>query len=169
LDRLCKAKRYTKLDVIGAFNRLRVRDRDQELTTFTTRYRAYIYEVMPFGVCNGPRSFQLYINSVLREYLDLYACIYLDDVLVYTDGDEAEYYQQVRNVLKRLQDAGLYCNINKSEFNVKSVKFLGLIITTNSLKMDIAKIRTIQDWQTPKNVYDVLSFLGFCNFYRRFI
>jgi hypothetical protein len=169
LDRLCKAKRYTKLDVIGAFNRLRVRDGDQELTTFTTRYGAYMYEVMPFGVCNGPGSFQSYINSVLREYLDLCACIYLDDVLVYTDGDEAEHYQQVRNVLKRLQDAGLYCDINKSEFNVKSVKFLGLIITTNGLKMDIAKIRTIQDWQTPKNVHDVLSFLGFCNFYRRFI
>lgn len=75
----------------------------------------------------------------------------------------------MRKVLERLKKAGLYLDIGKYEFNVTQVKYLGLIITTEGLKMDPAKIQTIVDWKTPRCVKDVQSFLGFANFYRRFV
>jgi hypothetical protein len=75
LDRFRKAKRYTKLDIIAALNRIRIREGDQDLVTFITRYSTYRYKVLPFKVSNGPGSFQAYINSILREYIDIFVCI----------------------------------------------------------------------------------------------
>lgn len=141
LDRLYQAKRYTKLDIIAAFNRIRIREDDQDLTTFTTRYGTYRYKVIPFGVSNRPGSFQALINSVLREFIDIFVYIYLDDILIYIDkDDDNKHFEKVKKVLEKLEIASLYTNIKKYKFNVRKVKFLDLIITTKGLCMDINKI-----------------------------
>lgn len=168
LNRLTKAKIYSKLDIIAAFNRLRIREGDEALTAFKTRFGLFEYLVMPFGLCNGPASFQHYINDTLRDYLDEFCTAYLDDILIYSDS-EAEHEIHVKRILMRLREAGLQIDITKCEFHVTEVKYLGLIITTKGIKMDPAKIDTVINWLTPKNVRDVQSFLGFANFYRRFV
>lgn len=168
LDRLCKAKYYTKLDIIAAFNRLRIKAECEYLTAFSTRYGQFEYLVMPFGLCNAPSTFQGYINEALQEILDNFCTAYLDDILIYSENLE-EHKKHIRQVLLRLRKAGLHVDIDKCEFQVQEVKYLGLIVTTEGLRMDPAKVQTIQDWAVPRSVRDVLAFLGFANFYRRFI
>ena len=168
LSKLCAAKIYSKFDIIAAFNEIRMKEGDEEKTAFLTRYGLFEYTVMPFGLCNAPSTFQAFINDTLREHLDVFCSAYLDDILVYSNTKE-EHIDHVRKVLDKLKRAGLYLDINKCQFHVTEVKYLGLIITTEGLKMDPKKIDTIVNWKTPRCVKDVQAFLGFANFYRRFI
>lgn len=101
LDRLCRARYYTKLDIISAFNRLRIAQGEEWKTAFRTRYGLFEYLVMPFGLTNGPASFQHYINDALRDYLDIFCTAYLDDILIYSNS-LSEHRQHVRQVLQRL-------------------------------------------------------------------
>ena len=168
LDRICRAKYFTKLDIIAAFNKIRMAMGEEWKTAFRTRYGLYESLVMPFGLANAPSTFQGYINSVLHEYLDNFCTAYIDDILIYSNS-KAEHREHVRKVLERLREAGLQVDIDKCAFSITEVKYLGLIITTRGIQMDPEKVSAVVDWLPPKNVKDVQSFLGFTNFYRRFI
>ena len=124
--------------------------------------------MVPFGLTNGPATFQRYINDVLFDYLDEFCSAFSDDILIYSD-DELEHEIQVRKVLQRLREAGLQVDIKKSEFSVKRTKYLGFIISTNGIEVDLEKTAVIEQWEPPRSVRGVQLFLGFCNFYRRFI
>ena len=76
-------------------------------TAFRTRYGHYEYTVMPFGLTNAPATFQALINDTLREHLDDFIVVYLDDILIYTKGTLAEHQEQVRKVLRKLQEKGM--------------------------------------------------------------
>ena len=78
----------------------------EDLTTFRTRYGSYKCKVLPFGLTNGPATYQRYMNDVLFDYLDEFCTAYLDDILVYSD-DELEHQVHVKKVLERLRNAGL--------------------------------------------------------------
>jgi RNase H-like domain found in reverse transcriptase/Reverse transcriptase (RNA-dependent DNA polymerase) len=123
---------------------------------------------MPFGLQNAPATFQHYINSVLHEFLDKFASAYLDDIIIYSRSRKV-HREHVRKVLQALQKAGLQIDINKCEFTVQETKYLGLIITNEGIKMDPQKVKAILDWKFPIGIKDLQSFLGFANFYRRFI
>ena len=97
---------------------------------------------MPFGLCNGPASFQNYINDILHEYLDDFCTMYLDDILIYSDN-EAEHKIHVKRVLQKLEEAGLQVNITKCAFHVTQVPYLGLIIITKGVKMNSVKVSII--------------------------
>ncbi|KAH5222643.1 hypothetical protein HBI18_040700 [Parastagonospora nodorum] len=168
LSRLSKAKIFTKLDVIAAFNKLRIADGDEEKTAFKTRLGLFEYLVVPFGLSNAPASFQRFINGVLGDSLDQYVTCYLDDILIYSDSVK-EHKKHVATVLRKLREAGLQCDIKKSEFYVTETQYLGLIISTHGIKMCPSKIRAVVEWEPPRNLKDVQAFLGFANFYRRFI
>ena len=168
LSRLHGKKYFTKLDIVGAFNRIRIAEGYEWKTAFSTRYGQFECLSMPFGLCNAPATFQSYINDALRQHLDEFCSAYLDDVLIFSDTLE-EHKQHVRTIVTKLEQAGLFIDIDKCDFHVKSVKYLGLIITTDGIRMDPAKVESILDWETPRTLKDVQAFLGFANFYRRFI
>ncbi|KAI0993225.1 hypothetical protein K3495_g14959 [Podosphaera aphanis] len=168
LDALCHAKYYTKLDIIAAFNKLRIAEGHEWKTAFITRFGLFESLVMPFGLCNAPASFQNFINHTLFDLLDKSCTAYLDDVLIFSNTKE-EHREHVRKVVKRLRDAGLQIDINKCEFETKRTKYLGLIITPDGVEMDDEKVKAIVSWMAPSCVRDLQKFLGFANFYRRFI
>ena len=114
----------------------------EELTTFRTRYGAYKCKVLPFGLTNGPATYQRYMNDVLFDYLDDFCTTFLDDILVYSEN-ELEHTEHVRKVLKRLMEAGLQVDIKKSEFSVKRTKFLGFIISTDGIEVDPEKVAVV--------------------------
>ena len=164
LARLSKARIFTKLDVRHAFNRIRLKEDIEDLTTFRTRYGSYKYRVMPFGLCNGPASFQRFINSVLFDYIDDFCTAYIDDILIYSE-DPLEHEAHVCKVLDRLRQAGLPVDVKKSEFSVTSTKYLGFIISTEGIAIDPDKVAIIKDWEVPTSLKGLQSFLSFCNFY----
>ena len=168
LARISRAKIFTKLDIRQAFHRVRMDPASEELTTFRTRYGQYKCKVLPFGLTNGPATYQRYMNDVLFEYLDDFCTAYLDDIIIYSE-DVAEHELHVRKVLQKLQEAGLQVDIKKCEFSVTRTKYLGFIISTAGIEVDPEKVAAIKKWQFPKSVKGVQAFLGFCNFYRRFI
>lgn len=168
LARISRAKYFTKLDIVAAFNKLRMAKGEEWKTAFRTRYGLYEYLVMPFGLANAPSSFQNYINDVLREWLDDFVTAYIDDILIYSDNLE-DHRRHVRIVLQALREAGLQIDIDKCEFHQSSVKYLGLIIGSDGIKMDPTKVEAILSWGVPTNLKEVQGFLGFANFYRRFI
>ena len=168
LDVLCNAKVYTKLDVIAAFNKLRIAEGHEWKTAFITRFGLYESLVMPFGLCNAPASFQNYINHTLHNLLDKFCTAYLDDVLIYSSSKK-DHRRHVREVVQRLIDASLQIDIDKCEFEVTKTKYLGLIISSGGISMDPDKVATIMQWTQPPHLKDLQRFLGFANFYRRFI
>jgi hypothetical protein len=168
LARISRAKVFTKLDIRQAFHRIRVDPDSEDLTTFRTRYGSYKCKVLPFGLTNGPATFQNYMNHTLIDYLDVFCTAYLDDILIYSD-DPLEHSEHVRKVLLRLRKAGLQADIKKCEFNVTRTKYLGFIISTGGIEVDPEKVEAICNWKYPTTIKGVQSFLGFCNFYRRFI
>jgi len=137
-------------------------------TAFWTRYGLFESLVMLFGLTNAPDDFQALINDVLRQFLDDFCMAFLDDIFIYSNTLE-EHKKQVYKVLKGLSDAGLHLKPEKCHFHKQEVKYLGLIITTNGVRMDPEKVSCILDWQTLRNVTDIQCFLGFANFYWRFI
>ena len=114
----------------------------EEMTTFRTRYGSYRCKVLPFGLTNGPATYQRYMNDVLFEYLDDFCTAYLDDILIYSEN-EAEHAEHVRKVLERLRQAGLQVDIKKSEFHVARTKYLGFIISTQGVEVDPAKTEVV--------------------------
>jgi hypothetical protein len=108
------------------------------------------------------------MNDVLFDYLDDFCTAYLDDILIYSEN-ELEHEIHVKKVLQRLLDAGLQVDLKKCEFHVTRTRYLGFIITTNGIEVDLEKVSVVVNWNAPTNVRGVQSFLGFCNFYRRFI
>jgi len=168
LDSPRKARIYTKIDLRHAYHLIRIAEGDEWKTTFCTRYGAFKWSVMPFGLTNAPAAFQHFMNDVFSDLLDVCVVVYLDDILIYSD-DITQHRSHVKEVLKRLRKAGLYIKAEKSEFYSDSVKYLGYVLSLAGLTMSDAKVKTIQEWPEPKKVKDIQSFLGFANFYRRFI
>jgi hypothetical protein len=154
LLRLQKAKYFTKLDIHGAYNLVRMAEGEEWKTAFRTQYGLFESLVMPFGRTNTPACFQYFINDVLRPYLDVFVTAYLDDILIYSDNLD-DHRKHVLKVLEALSEAGLHLKPEKYEFHQQEVKYLGFIISTSKTKMDPAKVATIQEWPEPRNVKDV--------------
>ena len=168
LTRVNKAKVFTKLDIRQAFHRIRVNPDSEELTAFRTSFGQYKCKVLPFGLCNGPATYQRYMNDVLMDYLNDFCMAYLDDILIYSE-DPLEHATHVKKVLDRLRAAGLQADIQKSEFSVTRTKYLGHVLTNKGIEVDPDKVEPLRTWQRPRTVTGVKSFLGFCGFFRQFI
>jgi len=168
LDQLSSATIYTKLDIRDAYYNLRIAKGDEWKTAFRTRYGLFEYCVMPFRLTNAPASFQRWMNEILSDYLDIFWVAYLDDILVFSPNEET-HREHVRAVLPRVRDTGLLLKASKCEFHTTETEYLGYVISPQGLRMDEEKIQTIKDWKEPTNVKGIQSFLGFTNFYQRFI
>lgn len=170
LRTLSGANWFTKVDVRAAFHKVRMAEGHESLTAFRTRFGLYEWLVCPFGLSGAPSTFQRYINAALAESLGLYATAYLDDVLIYSGGDRFDHMEKVKRVLTLLKEAGLHLDLEKCAFGVKEVRYLGYIVEAGkSLRPDPEKLRAVREWESPRNVREVRSFLGFANFYRDFI
>ncbi|KAH6480324.1 hypothetical protein HBI55_254530 [Parastagonospora nodorum] len=168
LERLSQAKWYTKLDVREAYHRIRIAEGDEWKTAFRTRYGHFEYTVMPFGLTNAPAQFQAYINEALAGLMDISCIVYLDDILVFSDTEE-EHVVHVKEVLQRLRDAKLYIKLSKCEWHTQRTEYLGYIISPEGVSVDQDRVKTIQDWPLPRTVREIRVFIGFMNYYRRFI
>jgi hypothetical protein len=124
---------------------------------------------MFFGLTNSPPTFQTMMNELFHNLIiQGVAKVYVDDILIHTQTLE-EHRKVVMEVLQILQDNNLYLNLEKCKFEQEEVEYLRLIIRDGQAQMDPVKIQRVTDWPTLTKLRDVRSFLGFCNFYHRFI
>lgn len=168
LDRLAGAKWISKVDIRDAYHRINIKESDKWKTAFRTRYGHFEYNVMPFGLTNAPATFQAYVHRALSDLLDTCCIAYMDDVLIFSK-DREQHTEDLKKVLQRLQAAQLYAKRSKCEFYQQRVEFLGYVITAEGVEMDRSRVQAIEDWKTPECYRDIQVFLGFCNFYRKFI
>jgi len=125
--------------------------------------------VMFFGLCNSPSTFQNMMNNIFKDEINEgWLLIYMDDILIFTD-DHPKMEEYTKRVLQKLHDNDLFLNLDKCVFDITEVEYLGLIIKENEIAMEATKLARIADWPAPTTVKQVRSFLGFANFYRRFI
>ena len=169
LQRLKGARYFTKLDVRWGYNNIRVRQGDEWKAAFRTNRGLFEPLVMFFGLTNSPATFQTMMNDIFADLIgDGRVCIYMDDILIFAQTKE-DLRSITRLVLERLRRHKLYLKAEKCEFERERIEYLGLVISHNQVAMDPAKVAAVADWPRPKDVRDVRSFLGFANFYRRFI
>ncbi len=169
LDHLSRAKRFIQLDFMSVYHQMRIWEDDEWKTTFCTRYGHFEYQVMPFGLSNTPASFQGYINKILAQKLDIFVVVYFDNILIYTKDPGKPHVDVVWWVLEQLQKHGLYTNLKKCQFHKDEVQFLGFVVLAQKIKMEEEKIEAVKTWPKPQSVRDIQVFLGFANFYKRFI
>ncbi len=168
LDRIVDVKYFIKLDIIAAYNKLRIKKKNEWKTAFRTRYDMYEYKIVSFEFANASTTFQTYINVAFRKYFDVFAFAYIDDILIFFKTLK-KHETHVRVVLERLLQYKLYVNIKKSEFNVVKTTFLSFIIIRDDVKMNLSRIEMIVNWSKSHSHKDVQIFLKFVNFYRKFI
>ncbi|KAK3534513.1 hypothetical protein QTP86_016589 [Hemibagrus guttatus] len=123
---------------------------------------------MPYGLANAPAIFQSFINEIFRDIMNKYVVAYIDDILIYSKSEE-EHQSHVRTVLTRLLENQLYAKAEKCEFHVQRTSFLGYNVSYQGVEMDNSKITAVTEWPRPTTVKELQRFLGFANFYRRFI
>ncbi|KAA3480760.1 DNA/RNA polymerases superfamily protein [Gossypium australe] len=167
-DQLKGAIVFSKIDLRSSYYQLRVKDSDVPKIAFRTRYGHYEFLVMPFGLTNTPAVFMDLMNRIFRPYLDKFVIVCIDDILIYS-RDENVHAEHLRTVLQVLQGKQLYAKFSKIEFLLKEVRFLGHIVSGDGIRVDPRKILTIVEWQPPKNVSEVRSFLGLASYYRQFV
>ena len=167
-DRVRSAKWFTKLDLKNGFHLVRIKEGHEWKTAFRCRYGLFEYKVMPFGLINAPATFQAMMNHIFRDMLDLGVVIFMDDIMIYAVTRQ-EHDQIVLEVLRRLKENRLCLSPDKCEWAQPQIEFLGYLVSGDGVEMTNDKVKTIQEIKPVESLKEVQSFLGFANFYRRFI
>ncbi len=144
LARIQESKYLIRLNIIVAFNKLRMHSGSEDLTIFIIFFDSYKYHVMLFELTNELTFYQHYMNNVLFEYLHQFCQIYLDDIIIYSKTLK-KHKRHVRLILNRLREADLQIDINKCEFHVQKTIFLELLISIEELKMNSRKMQAVVD------------------------
>jgi len=169
ISQLCRARYFTKLDVRWGFNNVRIKPGDEWKAAFWTNRGLFEPLVMFFGMTNSPATFQTMMNDIFQDLIaEGIMVVYLDDILIFTRTEE-EHAKAIRQVLQVLQEHKLFLCLEKYEFCKEQIEYLGLVISENEVSMDPVKVAGVREWPTPENKMDIQAFLGFINFYRRFI
>jgi len=168
MNQLVGAEVFSKIDLRSGYHQIRMKAEDISKTAFRTRYGHYEYFVMPFGVTNAPGIFMEYMNRIFHPYLDQFVVVFIDDILVYSKSEE-EHANHLRIVLQVLKEKQLFAKLSKCEFWLQEVSFLGHVILKGGIAVDPSKVDAVMEWESPKSVFEVRSFLGLVGYYRRFI
>ena len=169
LDRLGRANRFTQLDLTCAYRRMKIWEGDERKTAFWSRYGQFEYQAMSFGLSNVPNSFQEYINRIHTRKVDIFVIMYLDNILIYTEDPGQPHVKAVGWVPEQLRKLGLFVHLKKCRFHQDEVRFLGFVVSGHRMRIVEEEIEAAKTWPEPQSVSDIQVFLGFANFYRRFI
>ena len=168
LDMLGGSKWFSTLDLASGYWQIEMDEKDKEKTAFVTSRGLFQFNVLPFGLCNAPATFERLMERVLHGLQWETCLIYLDDVIIHADSFE-NHINRLKIILQRLQQAGLKLSPPKCHLFQREVAYLGHKITPTGISTDYAKIATVKEWPIPQNVTEVRRFLGLCAYYRRFI
>ena len=168
LNQMSGAKWFCTLDLCSGYWQVEVEPRDRPKTGFVTRKGLFQFQVMPFGLCNAPATFERLMETVLAGLQWDICLIYLDDIIVY-GRDFDEVIKNLSAVFERLLSAGLKLKPRKCKLFAREVEYLGHIVSEKGISTDPNKIEAVKTWSEPTNVTELRSYVGFCSYYRRYI
>jgi RNase H-like domain found in reverse transcriptase/Reverse transcriptase (RNA-dependent DNA polymerase) len=169
LDKIGQACIFTKLDLKNGYNNIRIAQGDEWKAAFSTPRGLFEPTVMFFGLCNSPATFQAYMNDTFSDFIkEGWLIAYLDDIMVLLK-DQVQDRANTRRLLEQCREQRLRLNIDKCEFGMLETDYLGFHVSPNGVLMELEKLDAIMDWLEPTTLKQVQGFLGFANFYRRFI
>ena len=168
LDTLGEAKYFTTLDANNGYWQIPVAEEDRDKTTFTCHAGTYRFLRMPFGLCNAPATFQRAMDILLAGLRWKSCLVYLDDIIVFSRTAE-EHLVHVKEILEKLQDAGVSLKLKKCRFFAETVDYLGHVVRPGLLEVATKNTAAIDGFEEPKTQTHLRSFLGVCNVYRRFV
>lgn len=168
LDRLGKCSYFSVIDLKSGFHQISMNEDSIAKTAFSTPTRHLEFLRLPFGLKNSPSTFQRMMDNVLRGIANEYACVYLDDIIIFSKS-LAEHIQRLEEVFKRLRKANLKIQLDKTEFLRKEIAYLGHVVTAEGVKPNPDKIQAILKYPIPSTVREIKSFLGLLSYYRKFI
>jgi hypothetical protein len=168
LNSLSGARYYSTLDLAQGYHQVVLDPESRDKTAFGTRAGLFQYRVLPFGLQNAPGAFERLMELVLQGLQWHTAVLYLDDIIVYGKTfDEA--YENLEEVFGRLKKANLTLKPSKCRLFQTSVQYLGHVVSQEGVKCDPKKVEAVEKWDRPESVKEARQFLGFAQYYRKFI
>lgn len=168
LANLGKSKFFTTLDLKSGFHQIILQEKDRQKTAFSVNNGKYEFCRLPFGLKNAPSIFQRAIDDVLREHIGKICHVYVDDIIIFSPNADA-HIRDITTVMQELETAGMRVSAEKSKFFRQEVEFLGFVVSEKGIKTCPNKVNDIVNFQAPKSLRALRSFLGLSGYYRRFI
>ena len=168
LDSLGGNNWFCTLDLQSGYWQVGMKEEDKEKTAFSSHMGLFQYNVMPFGLCNAPATFEAMMETLLSDMLWKKCLVYLDDVIVFGKTFD-DCLANLEEIMRRIQSNGLKLKPKKCNLFRKSINYLGRVISTSGIKADPKKLDSVANWDKPANLKEIRSFLGFCSYYRDFI
>ena len=156
------------IDLFSGYHQIPMHPDDRDITCFTTIYGNFNFQVMPFGLCNAPATFQREMNRIFFDLIGVCVFVYIDDLVVYSPSMD-QHIKDLEKVFKILHNNGLKINLEKCHFFKEEVELLGHKLSTKGISPIDSKVNVIMNWLPPKNIKQLRSFLGAIGYYRKFI
>ncbi|CAG8477697.1 4990_t:CDS:2 [Dentiscutata erythropus] len=144
LETFSKARLFSSLDLLSGYWQLPINEKNKEKTVFVTFCGTYKFNVMSFGLCNAPASFQRLMDKILADYIGKFVVVYLDDINIYSKNFN-EHLNHINLVFEKLKESGLKLNFEKCTFSHNKICFLGHIVGRDGIKPDESKIEKDED------------------------
>ncbi|KAF3640409.1 putative ribonuclease H protein-like [Capsicum annuum] len=157
---------YRQLNKVTFKNK--VREYDIPKTTFSTRYGHFEFLVMSFGLTNVPTTFMDLMNHVFKQYLDMFIIVFIDDILLHS-RIERDHADHLRTELQTLRNHQLFAKFSKCKFWLRSVAFLGHIVSGDGISVDSQKTKAVRNWPRPISLLDIRILLGLTGYYKWFV
>ncbi len=168
LEALGGTKFFSTLDLISGYWQVGLSEDAKRKAAFTTRNGLFLWNVMPFGLCNAPSTFERLMETVLRGLQWQQCLVYLDDVIVFAKTEE-DMLSRLDTVFGRLLGAGLKLKPRKCALFSTKTEYLGHVVSESGIKVNPDKVRAVKEWPVPESKREVRSFLGTASYYRRFV
>ena len=168
LDRLSKAKVFTVLDFASGFWQIPINEEDKEKFSFITSFGTYHFNFMPFGFINAPSIFQRAISETLDPLLYICCLVYIDDVVVFSNDIES-HYKDLNEVFKLLEKYNWKVKLSKCQFVTPTINYLGHEVSNGEVKPITRNLEKLKNMKKPQTQQEMISFLGFTGYYKKFI
>jgi hypothetical protein len=168
LESFRTANWFTTLDLASGYWQVEMREEDKEKTAFISHKGLYEFNVMPFGLCNAPSTFQRLMNYILQKFLGKFVAVYLDDIIIYSTTFE-QHIDHIHQVFEALRSATLKIKLRKCYFCFPNITFLGHVVGRNGIAADPAKVEKIKNFPEPTNLKELRGALGLFSYYRKFV